>query len=92
MPSSMTPHASQVEAVAAAIGLSKAERKWLPEFDETPRQWYPIGCSRRTRDSLIRTGLVQEHRPRSGFGMVKWSLTSLGRQVRAHLEQAHAGE
>ncbi len=66
-------------------GLSEAQRKWIPEFDAEPRQWYPIGCSRPTLRALVRLGFVEEIRP-PFFGMVKWRLTPLGLALKAHMK------
>lgn len=69
-----------------AEGLTKAERKWLPTFRAELFGGYAAGMSKRTLQNLIAKGFVEQIRPQSGFGLVKWRLTTLGLALRAYLK------
>lgn len=79
----------EVEEMAAK--LTEAQRRWLPEFGETPIWWFPVRMAKRTRQGLIDAGLleVQTVNPRDfPLPMKGLCLTPLGLAVRQHLQES----
>lgn len=80
---------SQEHDIAAiAAGLTKAQREALlhPNAGESSYRWTRIG----TLNALYSRALVQRHVGPGSFyspqTAIKWPLTPLGKDVRAHLE------
>ena len=79
------------ELAAIARGLTPGMRKALLEVDPAPVIGLPKMWPNRSMARLIGKGLVSAEKTRSFTGRPSQArnLTSLGMQVRAHLEKAH---